>query len=423
MEQQYIWQLIILAILIGFSAFFSSAETALTSVSKLHFRHLAKQNIPNADKVLKLLNEPNRLLGAILVGNNIVNIGASALATSLAMNVFGSAGVGIATGSMTLLVLIFGEITPKSWAVRNAVKFSLSISGIIRFLIIITHPIVVFLLFITNFLIRLTGGDAENKDGIITQEELRSMVDFSHEEGVLEGDERKMIHNVLQFGDLPIRTVMTPRTDMVAISETASLEDLGEVFRNERYSKIPVYSENIDNITGIINVKNFVFSTVDGPPRSLLDFKTPAFFTYEFMRVTELFQEFRKKRLSLAIVLDEYGGTVGVVTMEDLIEEIFGELEDSASQEGTEFIVPVDDGYIVGGSTRIDDINDQLGLRIHGEEFDSIAGFIIFELGYLPKQSETLYYNDHTFTILELVGKRITKVRIAKTPPKLPHLI
>ena len=414
MEQQYIWQLIILVILISLSAFFSSAETALTSISKLHFRHLAKQEVPNARKVLELLDEPNRLLGAILVGNNIVNIGASALATSLAMDLFGSAGVGIATGIMTLLVLIFGEITPKSWAVRNAERFSLSIAGIVRFLILVTHPIVVFLLYITNFLIRLTGGETDNKDGIITEEELRSMVDFSHEEGILEGDERKMIHNVLQFGDLPIRTVMTPRTDMVAINETASLEDLGDVFRKERYSNIPVYSENIDNITGIINVKEFVFSSVDGPPQSLLDLKTPAFFTYEFMRVTELFQEFRKKRLSLAIVLDEYGGTVGVVTMEDLIEEIFGELEDSANQEGMEFIVSVDDGYIVGGSTRIDDINEELGLRLQGEEYDSIAGFVIFELGYLPKQNETLHYQNHTFTILELVGKRITKVKITK---------
>ncbi len=412
MEQHQIWQLAMLVFMIGLSSFFSASETALTSVSKLHFRHLVKEDVPNARKVMKLLDDPNRMLGAILVGNNIVNIGASALATSLAMELWGSAGVGIATGVMTLLVLIFGEITPKSWAVTHAEKFSLAIAGIIRFLITVTHPIVIMLLYLTNFLIRLTGGGHEKKKSIITTEELRSMVDFSHEEGILEGDEKKMIYNVLEFGDLPIRAIMTPRTDMVAIEDRASLTDLRETFRSQRYSKIPVYTDNIDHITGVINIKNLAFSNVDGTSDDLHDYMTPPFFTYEFIKVRELFQEMRKNHMSLAIVLDEYGGTVGIVTMEDLIEEIFGALEESSDHAGLEFIVADDGGFILGGSTRITDVNEEIGLRITGDKFDTIAGYIIYELGYLPKIGESLDYEDHIFTILEMAGKRITKIGV-----------
>lgn len=415
MKPQTVIQLILLVLLIALSSFFSASETALTSVSRLRFRHLTKEKVRNAGKILKLLEDPNRLLGAILVGNNIVNIGASALATSLAMDYFGSAGVGIATGVMTLLVLIFGEITPKSWAVQHAERFSLRIAPIIRILIIVTGPILVLLLYITNFLIRLTGADAEQKKSIITTEELRSMVDVGHEEGILEVEEHKMMRNVLEFGDLPVRAVMTPRTDLVALPDNAGYEQLRDTFHREQVSKIPVYAKTLDHITGILNVKNLVFIE-DGEGFQLLEHITPPFFTYEFIKVRDLFQELRSRRISLAVVLDEYGGTVGIITMEDLIEEIFGELEDTLPNETLDFILVQGDEFLVGGSARVDEINELLGTHIRGDEYDTIAGFIIFELGYLPLPGDSLDYRDHRFLVEEVQGRRIAKIRITARP-------
>ncbi|KAF5055709.1 hypothetical protein DSECCO2_375010 [anaerobic digester metagenome] len=405
------WQLILLVVLISFSAFFSACETALTSVNRIRFRHLAKDQVPNAAKVLKLLEDPNRLLGAILVGNNIVNIGASALATSLALETFGSAGVGIATGLMTLLVLIFGEITPKSWAVQHAEKFSLRIAPVVSLLIRLTHPILIFLLFITNFLIRLMGSGHPQKS-VITTEELRSMIDFSHEEGILESKERTMIHNVLEFGDLPIRNVMTPRTDLIALEDTASLDELKETFRVRQFSKIPIYSGNLDHIIGIVSIKRLLFQDDLAQDFSVTRYMSDPIFTYEFMQVRDLFAEFQASPTSLAIVLDEYGGTVGMVTMEDLIEEIFGELDDSTAGSGLEFIRQAGDGYLVGGSTRIDEINPLLGLSILDVDFDTIAGFLLEQLGHIPSVGEQIVHGGYLFQIKGLRGKRITEILI-----------
>ena len=416
MDTQTIGQLVLLIVLIMLSAFFSASETALTSVSKLRIRHLSREHVKNAGKVLKLLDDPNRLLGAILVGNNIVNIGASALATSLALKHFGSAGVGIATGIMTLLVLVFGEITPKSWAVDHAESLSLRIAGLIGFLIVITGPILVLLLYITNFLIRLTGGAAKGKKTIITPEELRSLVDVSHEEGILEGEEHRMIHNVLEFGDLPVRSVMTPRTDMVAVSEAISFAELRELFRTKGYSRIPVYAGSMDQVTGIIHLRDLLFAEGEGD-FNLAALTRPPYFTYEFIRVRELFEELRTRRTSLAVVLDEYGGTVGIITMEDLIEEILGELAHSQPEDSLEFIQVLTDGYLVGGSTRIDEINQLLGTRIRGDEFDTIAGFLIFEMGNLPEPGDALLYQDLRFRVDEIRDKRIRRIHISRSSP------
>ncbi|MDK2788122.1 MAG: magnesium and cobalt exporter, family, partial [Epulopiscium sp.] len=226
MEPGELWQALALLILLSFSAFFSASESALMSLSKIRLRHMVDEKIKGADIINRLIENPSKLLGAILVGNNIVNIGASALATSLAIKRFGSAGAGIATGLMTLLVLIFGEITPKSLAVQNSEKVALKVSKIISVITVILSPIVTVLMFITNFLIKLLGGDPQKQNSFITEEELKTMVDVSHEEGVLEGDEKKMIYNVFEFGESQAKDVMTPRTDMVAVEINATYDEI-----------------------------------------------------------------------------------------------------------------------------------------------------------------------------------------------------
>lgn len=405
-------QLIMLVMLLFFSAFFSASETALMSLSKIRIRHMVDEGIKGAPLIQDLVDQPSKMLGAILIGNNIVNIGASALATSLAMDHFGSAGIGIATGLMTLFVLIFGEITPKSLAAQNSEKLSLAVVRIIQFLTVIFSPLLFVLLKFTSLFVRLLGGDGNTERPFITEEELRTMVQVGHEEGVLEGEEKKMIYNVFEFGDAQVREVMTPRMDMIAIDAEATYEDIVEKFKIEQFSRMPVYEENTDNIIGILYLKDLFF--YEGAPE---DFDVHAFlrkplFTYEFIGTTELFNQMKRGRVPMAIVLDEYGGTAGIATMEDLVEEIVGEIHDEYDLHEQEIEVIKEDEYIVEGSTKIDLVNEMLGINIESEEFDSIGGFVVGELGRMAEVGDTVSYQSITFEVEEIDKNRIERLRV-----------
>ena len=412
MEPGELWQALALLILLSFSAFFSASESALMSLSKIRLRHMVDEKIKGADIINRLIENPSKLLGAILVGNNIVNIGASALATSLAIKRFGSAGAGIATGLMTLLVLIFGEITPKSLAVQNSEKVALKVSKIISVITVILSPIVTVLMFITNFLIKLLGGDPQKQNSFITEEELKTMVDVSHEEGVLEGDEKKMIYNVFEFGESQAKDVMTPRTDMVAVEINATYNEIIDLFKAEQFSRMPVYEDNTDNIVGILYIKDLIFFEGNQDKFDLKQIIRPPFFTYEFKGTSELFAEMRAKRTPMAIVLDEYGGTAGIVTMEDLVEEIVGDIEDEYDEKEEEIQVIKEDEYIVDGSTRIDFLNEMIGTNIESEDFDSIGGFVIGILGRLPEPGENVEYDHIKFIVEDIDKNRIEKLRV-----------
>ncbi|MDH8676537.1 hemolysin family protein [Fusibacter bizertensis] len=412
MEAGASWQIILLAVLIGMSAFFSASETALMSLSKIRIRHLVDEKVRGAEAVSKLVENPNKLLGSILVGNNVVNIGASALATSLAIHYLGNAGVGIATGIMTLLVLIFGEITPKSLATQHSEFISLKIAGIINFFVVIFNPIVFLLLFFTNGLIRLLGGKPGRTQPFITEDELKTMVTVSHEEGVLEVEEKQMIYNVFEFGDSQVKDVMTPRTDMVALEINSSYEKIIETFRSEQFSRIPIYQETTDNIIGILYIKDLIFKTSENKSFDIHDYTREPYFTFEFKKTTELFKELRAKRIPMAIVLDEYGGTAGIVTVEDLIEEIVGDIRDEYDDHEQDIEVVKEDEYIVEGSTRIDELNELIGVKIESEDFDTIGGFIVGEFGYIPEVDESIEYEGIRFVIEEVDRNRIEKLRI-----------
>ena len=412
MPSDLIFQLIILFILIMLSGFFSSSETALVSLSKIRLRQLVDEGVKNASLVSTLIDKPNKLLGAILIGNNIVNIAASALATSMAIDLWGNKGIAISTGLMTFLVLIFGEVTPKSLAAQNSEKTALKVSRPIYFITVFLSPVIYVITSITNVLIKLMGGNASKIQPLITEDELKTIVNVSHEEGVLEVGETKMIYNVFEFGDSEAKDVMTPRTNMVALSVSSSYKDLVELFKEETFSRLPIYEEDIDDIIGVLHVKDLIFSIEDRENFNVRDYLRPAFFTYEFKPTQELFQEMRDNNYPTAIILDEYGGTAGMITTEDLVEEIVGEITDEYDEGNEEITVVKEDEYIVDGSIKLDLLNDLIGTNIESENFDSIGGFVIGILGRFPEEEEIIEYESIKFTIEKVEKNRIEKMRI-----------
>ncbi len=407
------WQLVALGALLGLSAFFSASETALMSLSKIRLRHMVEEEVKGAEQISKLIANPSRLLGTILIGNNAVNIGASALATALAISIFKEKGVMMATIIMTILVIIFAEITPKSLAAQNSEKVALKVAKPIGLLISILNPIVLVFTYITHMLIRMMGGDPNKAQPFITEEELKTIVDVGEEEGVLEVDERKMIYNVFEFGDSPVHDMMVQRTDIVALELQSTYQEVLEVIRREQFSRIPIYQEAIDDIVGILNVKDLLLNDNTQDQFHIEKYMREPYFTYEFKKAAELFKEINKNRNHMAVVLDEYGGTAGIVTIEDLIEEIVGDIQDEYDDEYEEEIEVVkEDEFTTNGSTKIQTVNEMIGTRLESEEFDSIGGFIIGILGRFPELGETVEHETIRIIVEEIDKNRIKKIRI-----------
>lgn len=405
-------ELLLLVILLCLSAFFSASETALMSLSRIRILNMVEEKVRGADKIFKLREDPSRLLGTILVGNNIVNIAASALATVLAIQFFGDTGVGIATGVMTILVLIFGEITPKALAAQKSERVSLLVSPIITLLALIFNPVVKVFTHIANVFIWALGGKPTKPEPSITEEELKTMVNVSHEEGVLEVDEKKMICNVFEFGDQHVKDVMIQRTDIVAININATFEELSEIIKNEQYSRYPVYKQRMDNIVGIFNVKELLFLKEPKETFDIKKYMRKPYYTFEYKKISEVFSEMKKIRVHMAIVLDEYGGTAGIVTIEDLIEEIVGDISDEYDVQANEIETIKEGEYVVDGSTRIDELNEMIGTKIESEYYDSIGGFVIGELGRLPQAGESMEYENVKLIVESVDKNRVKKIKI-----------
>ena len=310
------------------------------------------------------------------------------------------------------MILIFGEITPKNIAANNSEGVSLKLAGPLRLVIAILAPIATATMFIINGVLRLFGVKADNAQPFITQEELKTMVTVSHEEGVLEGGEKKMIDAVFEFGDAQAKDAMTPRTDMIAIEDDYTLEQVLEAFREDQFSRMPVYRETPDDIIGVLYVKDLLLAGVSEENFNLEELMREPYYTYEFKRIGDLFEDMRNKQIPIAIVLDEYGGTAGIITMEDLVEEIVGDIADEYDIQETEIEVVKEDEYIVDGGARIDLVNEMIGTRIESEDFDSIGGFILGELGGLPEVGEVLEVDGVTFKVEEVDKNRIEELRI-----------
>ncbi len=322
----------------------------------------------------------------------------------------GQSGVGAATMIITIIILIFGEITPKTLASQNAEKVSIGVAKIISGVVIISTPVVKVMNLITNGLIRILGGDTSGKTPTITEAELKTMVNVSHEEGVLEVDERRMINNVFDFGDSKAKDVMTPRTDMICVEDNITYDEIVSIFKEERFSRLPVYHESVDNIVGILYVKDIIF--IDVEHFKTTDYMREPFFTYESKPISELFSEMRNNRIPAAIVLDEYGGTSGLVTLEDMVEEIVGDIADEYDEQEKEIEVIKEDEFVVDGSTRLEDVNEMIGLHLESEDFDTIGGYVIGILGSLPDGGEEVEENGIKIVVEEVDKNRIEKLRI-----------
>ena len=402
MDSGSLWiQILVLIGLIIISAFFSASETAVMSVSKVRIRHLKENGVKGASVLEKLIDQPKKLLSSILVGNNVVNIAATSISTSLFMSIFGNQGIAMATLVMTVLVLVFGEVTPKTLAANNKERISLAFAKILRVVIIVLAP----------FIFRIKDDDPKS---LITEEDLKIMVNVGHEEGVLEHEEREIINNVFEFGDMKAEDAMVQRVDMVAIDVEASYEDILEIFKEEKISRMPVYKENIDDIIGILNIKDIIFLTDEEEESFDVEkYMREAFFTYEFKKISQLLEEMKLAKTQIAIVLDEYGGTSGLLTIEDLVEVLVGDIEDEYDEDEEEIVKVAENEYIVDGGTKLTDVNEYLYNELESDEFDSIGGYIMGYINGLPEEGQEIELDESTkVKVLSLDKNRIEKLQI-----------
>lgn len=415
MDAPGVIQLVSLIVLIFLSGFFSSAETALSTANRVRMRTLEEEGSKRAARVNKILENYSKMLSAVLIGNNIVNLSASALATTLAMRIH--LAVGIATGILTIVVLLCGEIVPKTWAMISSEKISLAYSGIIYGLMQILTPVIFIVDKLANGVLRLLRIDPNQKITTMTEAELRTYVEVSHEDGVIEPEEREMIYNVFDFSDALAKDIMIPRINMVTVNVNDSYEKVLSVFRESMYTRLPVYQDDKDNIIGLINIKDFIL-TDNEEQFHIKDILRDAHYTYEFKKVADLLIEIREKTTNVIFVLNEYGATVGMITLEDLLEEIVGEIRDEYDADEEELIQKKDErSWLVEGSMKLDDINDELGTDLDSEDYDSISGIIIECLDRLPEDNEEVALKNG----IRLKVQGIDQNRIKKVLLTLPE--
>ena len=405
-------QFIVLAILIVLSGVFSSAETATMTCNRIKMRSLEEEGNKTAALLNKILEDRSKLLSTLLIGNNIVNISASSIATVLATDLLGSSGAGVATGILTILILIFGEISPKTLATIHADKLSMIYCRPLAFLMKVLTPIIIVVNILAKGFLRMLRVDPDAKAAAMTEEELRTIVDVSHEDGVIEKDERNMIKNVVDFGDSQAKDIMVPRIDMALIDVEATYEELMEIFQKNMFTRFPVYEESVDNVIGIINMKDILLYSGE-TPFSLRNYLRKAYYTYEYKKTAELLTELRNANASIAIILDEYGTTAGLITIEDLVEEIVGDIRDEYdADEPDEFTKISDREYIVEGSAKLDDVNEKLELELESEDYDTIGGFVIGLLDHLPVVGEKAEFEGISFTVEQMTKKRVDAIRM-----------
>lgn len=405
-------QLFIVIILLFLSAFFSSAETALTTFNRIRIKNLADEGDKRAKRVLEITSDSGKMLSAILIGNNIVNLSASSIATALAIQIFGNAGAGIATGILAVLVLIFGEISPKTLATIHADKIVLSYSGVILMLMKVLTPVI----FIINklsmgflLLLRVNVSDGQNA---LTEAELRTIMDVGHKEGVIEQEEHEMITNVFDFGDSQAKEIMVPRIDMTFADINSGYDELIEIFRTDKFTRLPIYEGSTDNVVGTVNMKDLLLYEAGRENFSVRDILRKPFYTYEHKKTIDLLIEMKKSSFNIAIVLDEYGVTAGLITLEDILEEIVGEIRDEYDMDEEDPIQKLGEReYLVQGTMNLSDLCDMLDLSLSSEDYDTVGGYMIELLDHLPEAGESIVTPENIFLRVETVDKnRIDKL-------------
>lgn len=404
-------QIIALVFLVAMSAVFSSSETAITSVSKIKVRQLDQKDNKNAHLLKKLHDNMQATISTILIGNNIVNIAASSIATILFTNIFHQNGALVSTVVMTVFVLIFGEVLPKTIAQYKNKSVALKFSRFIYLLTIVFKPIVKVLNLLTRLVIKIFIGD-NGDSSTLTEEELKTLVEVSEEEGVLKDQETEIMINALELKETLAVDIMTPRTSMASVDIEDAENDLREIIKNITYSRIPVYEDNIDDIIGVLHIKELAHKIIeDDHDFKIRDILKPAFYAYEYIPVVDLFKQMRAKNISISIIIDEYGGTSGLVTMEDILEELVGEIDDEYDNE-KEVTKINDNEYLVDPEMRIDEVNERFDLNLQSEKFDSIGGFVIELLDRMPKSKDEVEFENLKFVVVNVDKRKITQLMI-----------
>ena len=411
MDSSSVSQIIALVFLVAMSAVFSSSETAITSVSKIKVRQLDQKDNKNAHLLKKLHDNMQTTISTILIGNNIVNIAASSIATILFTNIFHQNGALISTVVMTVFVLIFGEVIPKTIAQYKNKSVALKFSRFIYFLTIVFKPIVKILNVLTRLVIKLFVGEDEDSS-TLTEEELKTLVEVSEEEGVLKNQETEIMINALELKETLAVDIMTPRTSMASVDIEDAESDLKEIIKNITYSRIPVYEDSIDDIIGVLHIKELAHKIIeDDRDFKVRDILKPAFYAYEYIPVVDLFKQMRTKNISISIIIDEYGGTSGIVTMEDILEELVGEIDDEYDNE-KEVTKLSDNEFLVDPEMRIDEVNERFDLDIQSDKFDSIGGFVIELLDRMPKSKDEVEFENLKFVVVNVDKRKITQLMI-----------
>ena len=418
MDTDSIIQLISIVILLILSGFFSSAETSFISVNKIKLLPLAQEGNRRAQMVIDIIDQPAKMLSAVLIGNNIVNISCSALTTSFTISIWGNKATGIATGVLTLLVLIFGEITPKSTANIHATKMAMAYAPIIKALMTILTPVIYIVDRLAGFFLWLLRIDSQKKEDIFTEEDIRTIVNESQKEGAIESTERKIINNLFDFGDSTAKDIMIPRIDMTLADVNSSYDDIISLFRQTMYTRIPIYENTPDNVIGILNIKDLIVNPANNDTFDIRNIMRKPFFTFEQKNTSDLFRDMQISSTSIAIVLSEYGTTSGMITTEDLLEEIVGEIRDEYDTDEKDALSKINDNtYRVDGSFKLDDLNDELGTSLESEDNDSIGGLIIEKLDSLPKAGDKLIV-DNVWMFVEKASSNRAESVIIKLLPK-----
>lgn len=420
-------ELIVFAVCLLISAFLSGSETALTSMSKLRVKRMFQEGEDAYKKLEPWLKDPNRFLATILVGNNFVNILASVVSADLfarILDIFFNISHAVAIASTlavaasTFLLLIFGEIVPKTYSKEHAVRISNAVIGPLDLIYRMLRPLIRFFLVISNGIIRLFGGHTIKELPLLTEDDFRTLIEVSEKEGILEEDEREMIHSIIDFGETCVKEIMTPRVDFQVIDSRLSLEEVRREAIDRGHSRIPVYEGNIDNIIGVLYVKDLLKIRGDESSFKLQDILRPTLFVPEMKKVDDLLRKFQSEKNHLAMVVDEYGTIEGLVTIEDVLEEIVGEIQDEYDTEEPDFEQLNDGTIIASAKADLDDLEEVLDLEFPQNDVETLGGFISTIVGTVPAVGEHITYEDLTFTILDADERRINKVKIERSPPK-----
>ncbi|MBW2976042.1 hemolysin family protein [Candidatus Woesearchaeota archaeon] len=406
-------QIIILAILLLLSGFFSGSEVALVSLTRLKAKQMFDKKKLGAVFIKRLKDDPQRMLATILIGNNLVNVAASAITTSITIGIFKNYAVGIAIGLMTLLILIFGEITPKSIAAKNNEVVSQIVAAPIWYLSIVLAPVLAILDTFLNRFIKSMG--IKTQERAITEEEIIGMIKAAEEEGSIKEIEKKMISSIFEFDDISVSEIATPKADMVMVESSLSVKDAIRFILKKKYSRLPVYEKNKENIVGILYVKDLIkYMLGKSKNMSISRIMKEPYFVPETKKIGSLLRQFQKRKEHMAIVVDEHGSITGLVTLEDVLEEIVGEIMDETDKIAPNIRKTGRNSWTANGKTDIDEISEKLKINLEGKDYDTLSGFILKHAGKIPKEDDEIVYNKLKFKIEEIEGHRISKVRIEK---------